>query len=90
MQTLLLIFVIPGNVLMLIMSCVTHNFCLGGAVSPCGINLDLTPLNYLQIILVLEVALILPLLTKHIGMTMGSVGKVMRCLLTFSQSWCHL
>ncbi|KAL7648173.1 UNVERIFIED_CONTAM: hypothetical protein RMT77_000076 [Armadillidium vulgare] len=55
-----------GNVLMLIVSCVTHNFCLGGGVSPCSDHISLTPVNYLQILICIEVAIGLPLLTKHI------------------------
>lgn len=55
-----------GNVILMVLGCLVHDYCLGGATSRCSVNISLSPVNYQQIIFLLEVVIAIPFVIKHI------------------------
>ncbi|CAL4069170.1 unnamed protein product [Meganyctiphanes norvegica] len=55
-----------GNVLLIILGNLVNDYCLEDPLSSCSVNLDLSPVNYQQIIFLLEICTAVPFVIKHI------------------------
>ncbi|XP_027208618.1 transmembrane protein 192 isoform X1 [Penaeus vannamei] len=55
-----------GNVILIVIGCVVKDYCLGGSSDTCSLNLGLTPVNYQQVIFILEIFCAIPFVIKHI------------------------
>ncbi|XP_076043041.1 transmembrane protein 192 isoform X2 [Oratosquilla oratoria] len=55
-----------GHVVLIIIASVTADYCLQDALSACSTGVSLAPVNYQQIIIVIEVACAVPFVIKHI------------------------
>lgn len=66
------VFLFTGNVILIVIGCVVKDYCLGGSSDTCSLNLGLTPVNYQQVIFILEIFCAIPFVIKHIGMFFSS------------------
>lgn len=57
-----------SNVLLMVLGSLVRDYCLGGATARCSVNISLSPVNYQQIIFLLEVFIAVPFVIKHIVM----------------------
>ncbi|XP_063849308.1 transmembrane protein 192-like isoform X2 [Scylla paramamosain] len=55
-----------GNVILMVLACLVRDYCMGGSVSRCSVNISLSPVNYQQITFLLEVVIAIPFVIKHI------------------------
>ncbi|XP_045126873.1 transmembrane protein 192-like [Portunus trituberculatus] len=55
-----------GNVILMVLACLVRDYCMGGSASRCSVNISLSPVNYQQIIFLLEVVIAIPFVIKHI------------------------
>lgn len=63
------VFLFTGNVILIVIGCLVKDYCLGGSSDTCSLNLGLTPVNYQQVIFILEIFCAIPFVIKHIGMS---------------------
>ncbi|KAK4292981.1 hypothetical protein Pmani_034290 [Petrolisthes manimaculis] len=55
-----------GNVLLVVVGSLVSDYCLGGSSSRCSTMMPLSPVNYQQFIFIIEVAMAIPFIVKHI------------------------
>ncbi|KAK8721377.1 hypothetical protein OTU49_012804, partial [Cherax quadricarinatus] len=55
-----------GNVILIVVGSLVKDYCLGDSISSCSLEISLTPVNYQQIIFIMEVFFAIPFVIKHI------------------------
>ncbi|KAG0713921.1 Transmembrane protein 192 [Chionoecetes opilio] len=55
-----------ANVILMVVGCLVRDYCLGGPSARCSVGISLSPVNYQQIVFLLEVVTAIPFIIKHI------------------------
>ncbi|XP_045596955.1 transmembrane protein 192-like [Procambarus clarkii] len=55
-----------GNVILIVLGSLVKDYCLGDSTSSCSMEISLTPVNYQQIIFIMEIFFAIPFVIKHI------------------------
>ncbi|XP_071521107.1 transmembrane protein 192 [Panulirus ornatus] len=55
-----------GNVILIVLGSLVKDYCLGNSSSRCSLSTSLSPVNFQQIIFILEIFLAVPFVIKHI------------------------
>lgn len=66
-MVMMMMMICAGNVLLVVVGSLVSDYCLDGAQSRCSKIMPMSPVNYQQFTFIIEVAVAIPFIVKHIG-----------------------